>query len=293
MEQRPLGSSGLRVSVLGLGAGAIGSADLAEEEVSRLLHGALDLGISLIDTAPSYGASEERIGRHLAGRRDEIILSTKVGYGIPGVPDWTGDAIVAGVDRALRRLRTDRLEVVHLHSCPVDVLRRDDVLEGVRRMRASGKVRVAAYSGEGDALELAIGSGLFGAVQASVNVCDQASMRRVLPGAVERGIGVIAKRALANAPWLGRAPPEDRAAAIYLERFRKMALAPGALPWDELFLRFAAFSPGVSACLVGTRRLENLARLVAAAAKGPLPEAGRELILRAWDGADAGWTGQV
>jgi len=293
MEHRPLGASGLRVSLLGLGAGAIGSADLAEEAVSRLLHGALDLGISLIDTAPSYGASEERIGRHLAGRREQVVLSTKVGYGVPGVPDWTRDAIVGGVDLALRRLRTDRLDVVHLHSCPLDVLRRDDVLEGVRRMRASGKVGVAAYSGEGDAFDFAIGSGLFGAVQVSVNVCDQRAMRRALPTAAERGIGVIAKRGLANAPWLERPPPGDQAAAVYVERFRQMALAPGPMPWDELFLRFATFSPGVCACLVGTRRLENLARLIAAAAKGPLPEPERELILHAWDRADRGWTGQV
>jgi aryl-alcohol dehydrogenase-like predicted oxidoreductase len=293
MEQRPLGKTGLEVSLLGLGAGAIGSADLAEEEVSRLLHGALDLGISLIDTAPSYGASEERIGRHLAGRREQVVLSTKVGYGVPGVTDWTGDAIVGGVDLALRRLRTDRLDIVHLHSCPLDVLRRDDVLEGVRRMRASGKVRVAAYSGEGDALEFAIGSGVFSSVQASVNACDQRSMRDALRAAAERGIGVIGKRALANAPWLERPPLGDQAAAIYVERFRQMALAPGPLPWDELFLRFAAFSAGISACLVGTRRLENLARLVAAAAKGPLPEAERERILHAWDRADRGWSGQV
>ena len=61
----------------------------------------------------------------------------------------------------------------------------------------------------------------------------------------------------------------------------------------ELFLRFAAFSAGISACLVGTRRLENLARLGAAAAKGPLPEAERERILQAWDRADRGWSGQV
>ena len=293
MELRPLGKTGLEVSLLGLGAGAIGSADLGEGEVSRLLHGALDLGISLIDTAPSYGTSEERIGRHLAGRRAETVLSTKVGYGVPGVPDWTGDAIVAGVDLALRRLRTDRLDVVHLHSCPLDVLRRDDVLEGVRRMSASGKVRVAAYSGEGDALEFAIGSGLFGAVQASVNVCDQGALRRILPNAAERGLGIIGKRALANAPWLGRPPPGDQAAAIYLERFRQMALAPGPLPWDELFLRFAAFSAGISACLVGTRRLENLTKLAAAVGRGTLPPEERQRLLDSWDRADRGWTGQV
>lgn len=293
MERRPLGATGLTVSALGLGAGAIGSADLPDPEVARLLHGALDLGISLIDTAPSYGASEDRIGRHLAGRRGQVVLSTKAGYGVPGVPDWTCESIVRGVDLALRRLRTDLIDIVHLHSCPLDVLRREDVLDGVRRMRSSGKVRVAAYSGEGEALDFAIGCGLFGSVQASVNACDQRSMRHRLPEAAERGIGVIAKRALANAPWRGQPIPGDPAAAAYVERFRAMALSPGPLPWDELFLRFAAFSPGISACLVGTRRLENLSRLAASLADGPLPGPERQGLLEAWDRADRGWTGQV
>lgn len=293
MEHRPLGATGVAVPLLGLGAGALGSGDLAEEEVSRLLHGALDLGISLIDTAPSYGASEDRIGRHLAGRREEVVLSTKVGYGVPGVPDWTGEAIVAGVDLALRRLRTDRIDIVHLHSCPLDVLRRDDVLDGVRRIGGSGKVRVAAYSGEEEALDFAIRCGLFGSVQTSVNACDQRALRRALPEAAKRGIGVIAKRVLANAPWRGQPPPGDQAAAAYLQRFREMALGPRALAWDELFLRFAAFSPGVSACLAGTRRLEHLGRLTAAIAEGPLPEPERQRVLDAYDRADRGWTGQV
>lgn len=293
MESRPLGASGLPVSALGLGAGAIGDAGLAEEEVARLLHLALDLGISLIDTAPSYGASEERIGRHLAGRRDRIVLSTKVGYGVPGVADWTGESIVAGVDLALGRLRTDRLDIVHLHSCPLEVLRREDVLEGVRRMSASGKVRVAAYSGEEPALGFAIGCGLFGSVQVSVNACDQRALRRALPEAAQQGLGVIAKRTLANAPWRGQPPAGDQAAAAYAERFRRMALAPGPLEWDELFLRFALFSPGVSSCLVGTRRPENLRRLAGAAARGPLPVEERQRLLDAWDRADRGWTGQV
>ena len=69
----------------------------------QLLHHALDLGLTLIDTARSYGLSEERIGRHLGRRRDEFVLSTKVGYDAPGHPDWTYGCVIAGVDAARDR----------------------------------------------------------------------------------------------------------------------------------------------------------------------------------------------
>ena len=81
-------------------------------------------------------------------RRDEFVLSTKVGYGIPGYDDWTGPVIAAGVDAALGRLRTDRIDVVHLHSCPLDVLERGEVVAALQATVTAGKVRVAAYSGD-------------------------------------------------------------------------------------------------------------------------------------------------
>jgi aryl-alcohol dehydrogenase-like predicted oxidoreductase len=71
MERRPFGRTGLAVPILGFGAGHVGDPALDEAEVGRLLHGALDLGVTLIDTARSYGLSEERIGRHLAGRNQD------------------------------------------------------------------------------------------------------------------------------------------------------------------------------------------------------------------------------
>jgi aryl-alcohol dehydrogenase-like predicted oxidoreductase len=76
MDHRPFGRTGLTFPCLGFGAGHVGDPALAEAEVGRLLHGVLDLGVTLIDTARSYGLSEERIGRHLAGRRNEFVLST-------------------------------------------------------------------------------------------------------------------------------------------------------------------------------------------------------------------------
>src|SRR3954447_2022124 len=103
MDKRSFGNTGISVPVLGFGAGHIGDPALSEEEVGRLLHGALDLGVTLIDTARSYGLSEERIGKHLSHRRKDFVLSTKVGYSVPGVADWTGPVITAGVDAALGR----------------------------------------------------------------------------------------------------------------------------------------------------------------------------------------------
>ena len=112
---RPFGRSGLSVSVLGLGAGQIGAAELADRDVEALLRATVELGVTLIDTARSYGLSEERIGRFLAPVRDHVVLSTKVGYGVDGVPDWTGECVRLGVDRALTLLATDRIDIVHLH----------------------------------------------------------------------------------------------------------------------------------------------------------------------------------
>lgn len=110
MLTRALGATGLEVSVLGLGAGALGHPALAEADVDRLVAGAVELGLTLVDTAPSYGLSEVRLGRALAGRRQRVVLSTKCGYGVPGVADWTPECISRGIDLALGRLRTDYWE---------------------------------------------------------------------------------------------------------------------------------------------------------------------------------------
>jgi len=110
------------VSRLGLGTGSLGDPAQSDAEVDRLLGTALDLGITLFDTARSYGLSEERLGRFLRGRRDGVVLSTKVGYGVDGVPDWTPECIRKGIDRALGLLQTGVIDLVHLHSCPQGTL---------------------------------------------------------------------------------------------------------------------------------------------------------------------------
>jgi aryl-alcohol dehydrogenase-like predicted oxidoreductase len=291
MELRPFGTTGLTVPVLGFGAGHAGDPALDETEVGRLLHGALDLGVTLIDTARSYGLSEERIGRHLAGRRDEFVLSTKVGYGIPGYDDWTGPVIAAGVDAALGRLRTDRIDVVHLHSCPVAVLERGEVTAALQAAVAAGKVRVAAYSGDNAPLDWAVASGAFGSIETSVNLVDQRAIERTLPAA--RGLGVIAKRPAANAPWRFAERPAAEDVALYWERWHALGLDPGGYEWSELALRFAAYQDGVHCAIVGTSRLEHLRRNAEQVAKGPLPAATAAAIRDAFQVHGAAWEGQV
>jgi aryl-alcohol dehydrogenase-like predicted oxidoreductase len=269
------GATGLRVGRLGLGAGPIGDHAVDEHEVDRLIGTALDLGIDLIDTARSYGICEERLGRHLDGRRNRVVLSTKIGYGIPGFTDWTGPCIEAGIDAALRLLRTDRIDIVHLHSCPVETLRRDDIVDALHRARSAGKLLVAAYSGDNEALDHAIASGAFGSIQCSLSVCDQAALELAVPRAHAAGLGIIAKRPLANFAWSVPDSP-------YAARWHALALDLGELSAHELALRFTLFSTGAHTSIIGTRSAEHLRANAALAARGPLPASSVQHIRAAW-----------
>ncbi len=292
-QKRSFGETGLCVSALGLGAGQIGDATIPEHDVMILLNSALDLGITLIDTARGYGLSEERIGRHLRHRRDEYVLSTKIGYGIPGYDDWTGPCIVAGVDAALARLQTDHLDIVHLHSCPVDVLENTDVIDALQSTVRAGKVRIAAYSGDNEALRWAVQSGRFSSIETSINFCDQRVIAEALPEARERNLGVIAKRPVANAPWRYAERPVGNYAEVYWERLQAMHIDPAPYEWQELALRFTAYLPGVQCCIVGTRSLDHLRHNVELMAKGPLPPETVTILRSTFEQNDRNWITQT
>jgi len=270
-----LGHTGLQVSALGFGAMHINDERTTETEAGALLNEVLDLGINLIDTARGYGLSEERIGRHLAHRRADFVLSTKVGYGVEGVADWTYDCIVAGVERALRLMKTDWLDIVHLHSCPLPVLQQGDVTRALNDCRKAGKLRVAAYSGDNDEIDFALSdaaSGAFGSLQTSISICDQAHLQHRAARADHAGIGVIAKRPLAGAVWRHAERPGDFAEGQYWDRFHAMGL-PDRQDWADVALRFAAFHTGAASAIVGTAKPSNLRRNLDAIARGPLAPA--------------------
>ncbi len=291
MQERAFGGTGLRVSALGLGAGQIGEDRVDDAAAGRVLHAALDAGIRLIDTARNYLTSEERIGRHLAARRDEFVLVTKVGYDVEGAEDWTAAAVTGGIEQALRTLRTDVLDVVLLHSCSLETLQRGDVVDALAAARDAGKIRVAGYSGENDALAWAVRSGRFGAVETSVNLVDQWSLREVLPSAGP--LGVIAKRPLANAPWRFGERPVRAYAEAYWERLASLGIEPADGDWLGTALRFAAFAPGVSTAIVGTASTEHLATAVAAVERGPLPAEEVARWRRAFAPHAAEWRGRA
>lgn len=105
LEKRQFGRTGIEVSALGYGAGHIGAESLSDKDAESILNAVVDRGITLIDTARGYHLSEERIGKFLcATRRDEIVLSTKVGYGVEGVPDWTYQSVYRGIDEARKKI---------------------------------------------------------------------------------------------------------------------------------------------------------------------------------------------
>jgi aryl-alcohol dehydrogenase-like predicted oxidoreductase len=284
----------MRVSALGFGAGHIGGEDISEKDAEIFLNKVLDAEITLIDTARAYGLSEERIGKYLSSRRQEFVLSTKVGYGIPGYKDWTFDCVRAGIDEALRVLRTDHIDIVHLHSCPIGTLEWGEPLRALEQAVRDGKVRVAAYSGENDALVWAVDSGHFGSAELSLNICDQRVLENVLPSAQAKGLGIIAKRPVANAPWRFAECPVSHYAEEYWWRWKTMDVDPRGQDWQEIALRFAAFTPGVHSCIVGTTNLEHLIQNVKIIHKGPLPADLYDEIRAAFKANDPGWwIGQV
>jgi aryl-alcohol dehydrogenase-like predicted oxidoreductase len=293
LDRRPLGSTGLTVTALGLGAGQIGEAWVSDAEAFAVLDAASACGVGLIDTARGYGSSEERIGRWLASRGSSAgaVVVTKVGYDVPGCADWTAGAVTGGIERAVGVLGVDALDVALLHSCSLEVLCRGEVIEALVAARDAGRVRAVGYSGENEALAWAVASGAFAVVETSVSLADQWSLQNVVPAAAGAGIGVIAKRPLANAPWRFAERPAGSYSETYWERFLAMGLEPGDGDWAGTAARFAAYAPGVSAAIVGTASPAHVRAAVTAVERGPLPEAEVARWREAW--ARHSWPGDL
>lgn len=268
MIARPLGNTGLHVSVLGLGTVKLGRNrgvkypapfELPSDDQARaLITAALDLGITLFDTAPAYGRSEERLGHLLAGVRDRVVLATKAGEEFDDRGsrfDFSAPAIRLSVERSLQRLRTDHADIVLLHSDGVVELdaARDDAMAELRRLKTEGKIRAVGISTKTLAGALwAVGEARSGNAAAPCDVV----MLTINPHeytdapaaalAAARGIGVLVKKALASG-HLDHVSPEANS-------------NPAAHA-----LSFALATPGVSSVVVGTASPEHLRDNVRAA----------------------------
>jgi aryl-alcohol dehydrogenase-like predicted oxidoreductase len=298
MEMRQLGKTDMRVSVLGFGGAEIGFERASADQVARLLGDALDAGLNVIDTAECYLDSEDLIGRAVSSRRGDYHLFTKCGHpDKPGVGDWRPESLLQSVERSLRRLRTDRVDLVQLHSCSEDELRKGDVIAALQEARRKGHTRYIGYSGDGSAARFAIECGAFDTLQTSVSVADQEAIDLTLPLAERRQVGVIVKRPIANAAWRHAEKPANTYHQPYWERLQRLDydfLRLGPPHAVSVALRFTLSVPGVHTAIVGTtkpgRWRENAALLDA----GPLPDGQFESIRARWRAvADPTWVGQT
>jgi aryl-alcohol dehydrogenase-like predicted oxidoreductase len=308
MHKREFGRTGFTVTPLGFGAGPIGYLSTEVSKVERILNMLLDSGVNLIDTAAAYHGSEEAIGQTVAHRRDEFVLVSKCGQAFEELPGaaWSAEVIAATIDRSLRRLRTDRLDVVLLHSCDLEVLQRGEAIGALAKARAAGKIRFAGYSGDNEAAAYAAVQPDIAVIETSINICDQANIRQVLPVTREHSIGVLAKRPIANTAWRSldqlKGIYQDYA-KTYHDRFAAMGLTPEELgygseaDWPEIALRFTLAHPEVHTAIIGTTNPENARRNIEAAKKGPLAPEARQRIEaafnRAQDVAGQPWPGQT
>jgi len=258
METRILGRTGLEISRLGVGLAEIGGLDLAEaKQAAEVVNLALDSGITFFDTAACYGNSEELIGRTIAHRRDEFVLATKAGHVTGGDEgeSWTAQTVRDSIDRSLKRLRTDHLDVVQLHSCSVDVLERGEVIEVLQEARRAGKTRFIGYSGDDERALWAVNSGHFDTLQMSFNLVDQSARHRLLGLAREQNVGVIVKRPVANGVWGSNKAPSEYAAKYFARAEKMRAVGPIPAAPDNgvlLALGFVLAHDLVDTAIVGT-----------------------------------------
>lgn len=209
MVQRCLGKTGFAVGPIGLGTTKLGrntdvkyptSFDLpSDKQVEELLQTALDLGVNLIDTAPAYGESEQRLGAVIAGQRDRWLLCTKCGEQYENgrsFYDFSGQALSRSVERSLRRLKTDYVDLLLLHSDgrDLEIVGHGDAIETLMRLKTSGKARaigISAKTAEG----IAAAAPIFDVIMAPFSQTDPA-LAEALKNTHDTGLGVLAIKGL-------------------------------------------------------------------------------------------------
>jgi aryl-alcohol dehydrogenase-like predicted oxidoreductase len=316
IARRTFGNTGLQVSALGLGTAEIGYSGIDISTVSSILGVARDAGINLLDSAVMYGDAEEILGQLLVGRRDHFLIVTKCGRHLPrltglprllrkarrkfgdalGMPtlEWHPETLRQNIEESLRRLRTDHIDLVLLHSCSEELLKRGDCIRALERAQTAGKVRYIGYSGDGEAALWAVRSGLFQAIEISVSVADQQAIDGLIPEAISRGLGIIAKRPIANVVWRSPALPRDKNLHVYYNRMRALDYA-FASEHDAIAIALGfTLRAGVHSAIVGTTSIEHMrSNIKIALTLGEVDPRYAQIRDRWREIATADWVGQV
>jgi aryl-alcohol dehydrogenase-like predicted oxidoreductase len=289
MKYRPLGKTGLQVSEIGLGCGGrIGAPDLPENDAKKIFNLALDLGVNFLDTGSNYqgGNSELRMGRLLKGRRKNFILATKCGSRMMFEPgkdsyvkrDFTYDGLIRSTEDSLKRLQTDYVDLLQLHTAVKEALvPGSEAIGALLEIKKRGMTRFIGTSNDGERALQMISLGVFDTLQTSYNVVMQEAAAELLPAALKAGIGVIVKEPAANAFFLDRPKPdEDYAYQIPCwERARNFSfLGEFSSPAPvQIALKFVLNHPAVSTAIVATVNPGHLAENVATPEIKPLDQA--------------------
>jgi aryl-alcohol dehydrogenase-like predicted oxidoreductase len=299
MEYRTLGASGLQVSKVALGAMTFGSGmppitTVDEGDAQRMVHRALDAGVNLIDTADVYadGGSEAILGAAIRGRREEVLIATKVGFGSrePGTLSYVN--VVAACEASLQRLGVDHIDLYQLHrpdrTTPIDetLAALDDlVTRGLVREIGASNFRAWEVAGA-VARQRALGRPGFTAVQIYYSLVGRDVEHEILPQCRTDGVGVLVWSPLAGGFLTGRYgaheeggrrstftfPPVDPdlggrglAALAEIAAAHDASIAQVALAW-------VLDRPGVTSVIVGASTLDQLEENLAAAELALEPE---------------------
>lgn len=291
METRQFGKTDMQVSVLGFGGAEIGFNEVEQDQATYILNDVLDNGCNVIDTAECYMGSEELIGTAVGHRRDEFHLFSKCGHtsGLDGT-DWEPDMLRRSIDRSLIRLKTDRIDLMQLHSCSIETLDSGDAIAVLREAKAAGKIRYIGYSGDSLEAKHAIALGVFDALQTSCNIADQECIDLTLPLAKAQGMGVIAKRPVANVAWKHESAEVAGYGEEYWRRFQDLKFVFPDL--FDLALRFT-LSQDIHVAIVGASKPERWAANSFIALKGVLDSMTNDEVRNRWKAvAKPEWVGQ-
>jgi L-galactose dehydrogenase len=296
MEYRTLGRTGLRVSVAGLGCGGNSRLGLgtgkSEAEAIALVRAALDLGVTFFDTAAAYG-TEAVLGKALKGvPRERIVIATKASWG-PLSPE----RVVASLDRSLRRLGTDYIDVFQLHgvSPAAYAQAREVVAPALLRERDKGKLRflgiteAASSDAEHRMLERAAADGIWDTVMVAFHMLHQNARERVFPLTRRHRIGTLlmfAVRNIFSRPQRLQATMRALAAQGAVPSWLAASEDPlgflvhdgGARSLVDAAYRYVRHEPGVDVVLFGTGDQDHLRANIASLLAPPLPEADRDRL---------------
>lgn len=285
MEYREFGKTGMKLSALGFGGSEIGS-ETDRKTVETLLGSALDAGLNVIDTSACYGDSEELTGSAVGHRRNDFYLFSKCGHSSGlSTRDWDVKTLRDSIDRSLRRLQTDYLDLLQIHSCSLEVLKQGDVIDVLIRAKEAGKVRHIGYSGDNEAASYAVQCNMFETLQTSLNVADQSVLDETIPLAKANGMGIIAKRPIANVAWKYETTPDNSYCIPYWERFNELKYPFTSQSLEEAVgtaLRFTLSTPGVATAIVGTTNPGRWQQNAALVDKGPLEDSTYDSLRSRW-----------